>query len=122
MAGTGRVIEGATLVPEAPPAQEGYLPAALIAPPVRAGMRNLQACHRQEARRGQPPSGIFSLRVTIGLTGRVRRAQLIQRAGEPPSNRFRQCVTQEAQRWSFPPPTGGTVTFDQPLRFTTRMR
>jgi hypothetical protein len=119
---TGEVIEGAELVPNAPPPREGFLPPSLIAPPVRAGMRNLQTCHRQEARRGDPPSGVFSLRVTIGLTGRVQRAQLIQRAGEPPSNTFRQCVTQEAQRWSFPPPTGGTVTFDQPLRFTTRMQ
>ncbi len=118
---TGEVVEGAALVPDAPPEREGYLPPALLAPPVRAGMRNLQACHQQEARRGEPPSGVFSLRVTIGLTGRVERAQLIQRRGSAPSQRFRQCVTQEAQRWSFPPPTGGRVTFDQPLRFTTRM-
>jgi hypothetical protein len=60
--------------------------------------------------------------VTIGLTGNVTRAELVQRAGEEaPSETFRQCVTEEARRWSFPPPTGGSVTFDQPLRFSTRM-
>jgi TonB family protein len=117
----GAVVEGTTLRPSAPPVREGYLAPALIGPPVRAGMRRLQGCHQQEARRGDPPSGVFSLRVTIGLTGTVTRAQLVQRAGEPPSATFQQCVTEEARRWSFPPPTGGTVTFDQPLRFSTRV-
>jgi len=122
VAATGEVSEGGALAPDAPEAREGYLAPTLIAPTVRAGMRRLEGCHGQEARRGEAPSGIFSLRVTIGLTGSVARAQLLQRAGEAPSRAFRQCVVQEARRWTFPPPTGGTVTFDQPLRFTTRMR
>jgi ferric-dicitrate binding protein FerR (iron transport regulator) len=116
----GAISEGDTLNPDAPEARAGFLAPALIAPPVRAGMRQLEGCHRQEARRGQPPSGVFALRVTIGLSGAVQRAQLIQRRGEPPSPEFQRCVIDEARSWLFPSPTGGTVTFDQPLRFTTR--
>lgn len=117
----GAVAEGPPLTGDAPAVAMGHLAPALIAPPVRAGMRRLQGCHEQEARRGDPPSGVFALRVTIGLLGQVQRAQLIQRAGEAPSALFRRCVVDEAKRWSFPPPTGGIVTFEQPLRFTTRM-
>jgi len=117
----GAVAEGAPLTGDAPRVAQGYLAPALIAPPVRAGMRRLQGCHEQEARRGDAPSGVFALRVTIGLMGDVQRAQLIQRAGNAPSALFRRCVVDEAKRWDFPPPTGGTVTFEQPLRFTTRM-
>ncbi len=117
----GARAEGAPLTGDAPRVARGYLAPALIAPPVRAGMRRLQGCHEQEARRGDAPSGVFALRVTIGLMGDVQRAQLIQRAGDAPSALFRRCVVDEAKRWNFPPPTGGTVTFEQPLRFTTRM-
>jgi len=115
----GAVVEGASLAPQAPPVRQGHLAPQMIAATVRAGMRRLQQCHERTARRGEAPSGRFALRITIGRTGNVQRARLLARGGSAPEG-FEACILDEARSWSFPAPTGGIVTFEQPLRFATR--
>jgi hypothetical protein len=62
-------------------------------------------------------TGRFDLRVTVGVDGEVQRARLL---GDSLPDEFVHCVVSEARRFTFPPPTGGPLTFDVPLRFATR--
>ena len=116
----GAMVEGEALAPSAPAVRAGYLDPELIAPTVRAGIRSMQSCQEQIARLREAPSGRFTLRVTIGRTGEVQRAVLLS-DGDPPPAGFAACVVEKTRNWTFPPPTGGIVTFEQPLTFASRL-
>lgn len=116
----GHFVEADAIRPGAPPVRTGYLAPELIAPVVRRGQRGLARCQEQVDREtGRTVIGRFTLRVTIGRTGEVQHAQLLSSA-EPPPRDFRQCVLSEVRNWTFPAPTGGIVTFEQPLNLGTR--
>ncbi|MEM9193845.1 MAG: FecR domain-containing protein [Myxococcota bacterium] len=109
------------LTPSAPEVRYGFLPPELILHTVRRSMSRLRACRdRLERQTGVAVSGRFTLRATIGLTGAVQRAQLVP-MGEPAPASFNACVLGQVRNWSFPPPTGGFVRIEQPLRFSASM-
>lgn len=121
-----REIETGEVQERAPVQRQGTLAASLIAPVVQRGARGLQKCQEKVAKNGPSVVGRFELTIRIGLTGEVELARL------RPSERLeteeaRQghralaaCVTAETSRWHFPSPTGGPVTFSQPISYGTR--
>ena len=117
----GQMIEADAVQPAAPPVRTGTLDPELIAPVVRAGVPRLRRCQAEVDRDlGVWVVGSFTLRVTIGRTGEVQRAALVpvRVTGDVPPA-FEQCVLRQVQHWTFPPPTGGIVTFEQPLSYRT---
>ncbi len=106
--------------PRAPRNREGDISPEAISAVVSAGQRRLQRCQEVASRSGPDVIGRFTLRISIDRTGEVSSAQLRPTEGEMPVAEFVQCVEENARRWAFPPPTGGTVTVDVPLRFGTR--
>ncbi len=119
LAGEGQLLEPEAIRPSAPEVRVGTLAPALIAPVVERGKHGLRRCQRQvDLETGQTVVGQFTLRVTIGRTGEVQRAELASQ-GEPPPAAYRECVLSQVGNWTFPPPTGGIVTFEQPLRVGT---
>jgi ferric-dicitrate binding protein FerR (iron transport regulator) len=117
----GQMIEADAIQPAAPPVRTGTLAPELIAPVVRAGIPRLRRCQTEVDRdHGVWVVGSFTLRVTIGRTGEVQRAALVpvRVTGDVPGA-FEQCVLGQVQNWTFPPPTGGIVTFEQPLSYRT---
>ena len=121
MGPNGQMIEAGAITPAAPPVRTGTLAPELIAPVVRAGVPRLRRCQAEVDRDlGVWVVGSFTLRVTIGRTGEVQRAALVpvRVSGEVPAA-FERCVLGQVESWTFPPPTGGIVTFEQPLSYRT---
>jgi hypothetical protein len=116
----GQTIDEGEIRPAAPAVRVGELAPELIAPVVRNGQRQLRRCQQDVDREtGITVTGNFTLRVTIGRTGEVQRAELVPvRASETPPA-FEQCILDRVRGWTFPPPTGGIVTFEQPLNYST---
>jgi hypothetical protein len=99
----------------------GFLPPEEITPVVRQSQRALQRCYEQ-AMRLHPSiqGGLFRARVTLDSQGQVRMVRLEAESGQPmPDESLEVCVRREAALWHFPSP-GGPMSFDLPLRFTTR--
>lgn len=99
----------------------GFLPPEDITPVVRQSQRALQRCYEQ-AMRLHPSiqGGLFRARVTLDSQGAVRMVRLEAESGQPmPDESLEVCVRREAALWHFPSP-GGPMSFDLPLRFTSR--
>lgn len=107
--------------PQAPRERQGFLPEEQIVSVVRSGNRRITRLCQEVIENAGPDAPLVSgrvvVRVTIGRTGEVSRAEIIDARGLIP-NVTQQCVLAEARRMHFPPPTGGSVTFDAPFRFT----
>jgi hypothetical protein len=115
--------DGARLAPEpvapdAPAVRIGTLEPELIAPVVQRGQHRLRQCKNLADRGETEVFGRFTLQITIDRTGAVRRANLVTLSGQT-SESFVACVLGQARGWAFPPPTGGIVNVDVPLRFQT---
>lgn len=108
------------LSPDAPRHTEGTLSEDLILPVVRAGQRAIAACQLRAERAGETVSGRMTVRILIDRRGEVGSASVIKPARTMSGPLLEACVRDEVERWHFPPPTGGTVTFDLPLSFTHR--
>jgi ferric-dicitrate binding protein FerR (iron transport regulator) len=112
-----------TVRPQAPIEREGFLHEDQIRDVIRARHRHLQAIqNRIEGRRGPEDltvSGRMRVRVTIGRTGEVMRADVVDARGLLPEV-FQEEVRAEILGWTFPAPSGGVVTVELPLTFTHR--
>jgi hypothetical protein len=95
----------------------GYLPPADIEGVVRRGMLRMRACYEHAMRDAPDLGGSLMMRITIGLEGEVTRAQVV--GGDVPEG-LQTCVRGQAERWMFPPPEGGPLTFEVPLSFAAR--
>lgn len=116
----GATLLGSELRPGAPEVRRGYLPMALIQPVVAAGSRGLRQC--VDLTLNVQPNlalGAARLRLTVGLTGEVQRVSVEGDGWEIPAS-LAACITRNVQNWSFPPPTGGTVTLGLPLNLRSR--
>jgi len=116
----GAMLEPSALRPSAPEIRRGYLPMALIQPVVAEGSRGLRQCV-DLALNVQPnlTLGPARLRLTVGLTGEVERVSVEGDGWEIPAS-LGACITRNVERWSFPPPTGGTVPIALPLSLRSR--
>lgn len=121
-----RAIDTGEVQERAPVQRPGTLAPALIAPVVQRGARGLQKCQEKVAKNGPSVVGRFELTIRIGVTGEVEQVRL-QPSVRPDSEEERrghralaECVKAETQRWHFPAPTGGPVTFSQPISYGTR--
>jgi TonB family protein len=109
--------------PQAPQNRTGYLSEELIRRVVNDNTRALQALQRRvENQRGPEDlivSGRMTVRITIGRTGEVYRADVVDARGYIPQVFQNEAIAQ-IRNWSFPPPSGGMVTFDAPFTFSHR--
>nr|MDQ3034021.1 TonB family protein [Myxococcota bacterium] len=113
--GDGLTIDASGLVPEAPRVRaDGYLPSQDIEEVMRRGLPRLRQCYELGLRARPDLEGTVVLRILVALDGSVSRARVV--GGDVPDE-LQQCVRNYAERWTFPPPRGGTVTFDVPLSF-----
>ncbi len=72
------------------------------------------ACY-VNATRTREVSGVILLRVRIGTDGRVTRTRAL--SDTTGSQQLSTCVQNVVHGWRFPPPQGGVVDVDYPLRF-----
>lgn len=104
-------LSAGALQADAPRVRAGHLDEADLRPVLSRGMRQVQRCYELALRQGTGAvTGRARLRIEIGLTGGVQRAQVL---GIPESS-LTECITSYASRWTFPPP-GGPLTVEQPL-------
>ncbi|MDH5492895.1 MAG: AgmX/PglI C-terminal domain-containing protein, partial [Myxococcales bacterium] len=98
----------------ASPPPNGILPREAIVAVVAQGRRALSRCFQRALKRRPDLRGGVSLRVTIGRSGQVRRVQV--RADEGGRHAaLDACIQAQVERWTFPPPEGGPMSFDLPL-------
>lgn len=114
---SGLALGPTDLVAETPRPRQGLLPQSEIERVIRRGIRPLQRCYEHGLRVQPNLEGHLTARITIGLDGAVSRSSLL---GEHVPRSLEECVQTQVQRWSFPPPVGGTLTFDLPLTFAAR--
>lgn len=108
-------VEPDALVPESPHLQPGHLEPEEIQPVLARGSRQIERCYELALRNGSSVTGHARLRIHLAVDGTVRRAQVLGLSGEGAAA-IRQCISNYASRWTFPPP-GGPLRFDQPLNF-----
>jgi hypothetical protein len=110
----GLAIGGDTLVAEPPRISQGYLPPSQIDAVVRPAAPRVEQCF-DRALRLDPriPGGVYTLRFTVSMEGTVTRVRPLGRVPVPAP--IVACIEQQAARWTFPPPAGGPVQFDQPF-------
>ncbi|UJR80965.1 AgmX/PglI C-terminal domain-containing protein [Sandaracinus amylolyticus] len=113
----GVALDAADLQPQAPRVREGTLPEADIREVVQGGLPRLRQCYELGMRERPDLEGRLTVRITVGLDGSVSRAEVV--GGDVPEG-LQQCVRNYAERWTFPPPSGGFVRFDVPLAFGGR--
>lgn len=113
----GVEIDDDDLRAEPPRVREGYLPEDDIREVLQRGRVRLRQCYEQGLRERPDLEGRLTVRITVGLDGSVSRARVV--GGDVPDG-LQQCVRNYAERWMFPPPRGGFVTFDVPLAFEAR--
>ena len=113
----GVAIDADDLQAEPPRVREGYLPEDDIRDTVQRGLVRLRQCYEQGLRERPDLEGHLTVRITVGLDGSVSRVRVV--GGDVPDG-MQQCVRNYSERWTFPPPRGGFVTFDVPLAFGAR--
>ncbi|WP_053233593.1 AgmX/PglI C-terminal domain-containing protein [Sandaracinus amylolyticus] len=113
----GVALDATDLQPQAPRVREGTLPEAEIRQTVQRGLPRLRQCYELGMRERPDLEGRLTVRITVGLDGSVSRAEVV--GGDVPEG-LQQCVRNYAERWTFPPPSGGFVRFDVPLAFGGR--
>lgn len=113
--GDGLTIDALGLVAGAPRVRaNGFLPEREIREVVERGQLRLRQCYEQGLRERPDLEGQMRVQITVGLDGSVMRYQVT--SGDIPVG-MQACVRNYVERWSFPPPRGGTVTFEAPLSF-----
>ncbi|MCS6798481.1 MAG: FecR domain-containing protein [Myxococcota bacterium] len=116
----GLTLRPDALRPTEPAVREGWLAPELIASVVRAGRPGLMRCRDAVSRGGLEATGSYVLTITVDGLGAVSRVR-VERTDGPVHDELARCLRSEIERWDFPPPRGGPVTFTQPLRFATRV-
>jgi ferric-dicitrate binding protein FerR (iron transport regulator) len=113
--GDGLTIDAHGLVADAPRVRaNGFLPEREIREVVERGQLRLRQCYEQGLRERPDLEGQMRVQITVGLDGSVMRYRVT--SGDIPEG-MQACVRNYVERWSFPPPRGGTVTFEAPLSF-----
>lgn len=113
--GDGLHLDTLGLAPDAPRVRaNGFLPEREIREVVERGQLRLRQCYEQGLRERPDLEGRMRVQITVGLDGSVMRYQVTD--GDVPEG-MQACVRNYVERWSFPPPRGGTVTFEAPLTF-----
>jgi len=115
----GFVLEGAAVRPNAPAVRTGELPLELIRPVVNAGRERLRQCWERASRDEPYFRAQFRVRLTVGLLGEVENVRVLSDDNPLPAS-FTECVVTQVRNWHFPPPTGGIVPIEVPLRFAGR--
>lgn len=119
--GDGMTIDASGLVSEAPRARtDGYLPQQDIQDVVQRGQLRLRQCYERGLRERPDLEARMRVQITVGLDGSVSRYRVVASDDLPESavpDSMQSCVRNYVERWSFPPPRGGTVTFEAPLVF-----
>lgn len=121
VAAEGGSLAEADLAGETPQAREGHLPREAIQGVVRQGLWGLRRCFNNTLKRRPDlrSAGSYTLRITVGRSGAVSRVRF---RGEQPPSMLASCITNDTERWVFPSPSGGAVTFDLPVNLTARQR
>lgn len=118
--GEGEVLLEATLLAQSSAdgrrAPEGHLAPEVISRVVRQGLPGLRQCYERALRRSPEQEGRFRMRVSVGRSGQVRSVRVRAAQSDLPQS-LRDCISARAERWVFPAPSGGAVTFDVPLAF-----
>ncbi len=113
--GDGLTIDALGLVEDGPRVRaNGFLPEREIREVVERGQLRLRQCYEQGLRERPDLEGQMRVQITVGLDGSVMRYRVT--SGDIPEG-MQACVRNYVERWSFPPPRGGTVTFEAPLSF-----
>ncbi|MBN2342849.1 MAG: AgmX/PglI C-terminal domain-containing protein [Deltaproteobacteria bacterium] len=93
----------------------GMMSSGDVASVVNRRIGAIKGCYERALKRDPSLQGKITIRFTISGSGKVTTArptlnQLNNEVGE--------CITQAFTRFRFPPPEGGTVTFEYPFLFT----
>ncbi|MBN2718378.1 MAG: AgmX/PglI C-terminal domain-containing protein [Deltaproteobacteria bacterium] len=93
----------------------GMMSSADVASVVNRRIGAIKGCYERALKRDPSLSGKITVRFTISGSGKVTTAR-------PTLNQLNsevaQCITDAFLRFRFPPPEGGTVTFEYPFLFT----
>jgi outer membrane biosynthesis protein TonB len=75
----------------------------------------IKGCYEQALKRNPSLKGKITIRFTISGSGKVTTARATLNELNP---QVGNCITRAFKRFRFPPPEGGTVTFEYPFLFT----
>lgn len=83
---------------------------------IRAGLNQIRHCYEKLLQRSPASSGKIKVKFSIGLNGRVSRADIV--SSTISDSTMKTCVTSVVKRWKFPPPRGSSaVTVNYPFIF-----
>jgi hypothetical protein len=105
------------LRPQAPRVRSGTLPASVIREVVTSHQSSLERCY-ERALRAQPDiEARVELQIAVDMTGEVSSVRL---GGDAIPEGMATCLSHEVERWTFPSPEGGPMTFMLPVPFAPR--
>ena len=94
----------------------GMLDKAAVSQVVRRRQGALKSCYEKRLKRVQKLAGKVFVQITILESGRVGKAEITQNTTG--DQQLADCISNSVQRWRFPKPDGGTVTFGFPFIFS----
>ena len=107
-AATEKKVSG--VVKSEAPAVDGELDPAMVAKEVRTRLGAIKACYERGLKRDPQLAGTVSLRIEIGVSGRVKRVTV--EGSTLNDAQVVECLVEGAQRWTFP---GANVTVVYPI-------
>jgi TonB family protein len=93
----------------------GMMSSSDVAKVVNRRLGALKGCYEQALKRNPQLSGKVTIRFTISGSGKVTTARTTLNELTP---QVGNCMVAAFKRFRFPPPEGGTVTFEYPFMFT----
>jgi TonB family protein len=93
----------------------GLMSASDVAKVVNRRLGAIKGCYEQALKRNPTLAGKVTIRFTISGSGKVTTARAVLNELTPAVGN---CMVAAFKRFRFPPPEGGTVTFEYPFMFT----
>ncbi|MBX7102410.1 MAG: AgmX/PglI C-terminal domain-containing protein [Myxococcaceae bacterium] len=97
----------------AAPKGEGTIDKELVRKVVTQHAHEVRACYQKELEANPKFHGKLVVSFVIGLKGEVQWPKVA--SSDLPPSPLDDCVIKTVAKWSFPPPTGGTVSVSYPF-------
>lgn len=94
----------------------GKLPKAVIDERLKTVQPAITACYEQGLKAKPELHGTVSVTFVVGTDGKVAHAQAAEGDDALPDGAVVDCILSEIKKLEFPPPSGGRVFIDYPLR------
>jgi hypothetical protein len=94
----------------------GKLPKAVIDEKLKSAEPGITACYERGLKSKPDLRGVVSVSFVVGTDGKVVHAQAAEGDDALPDGAVVECILGEIKKLEFPPPSGGRVFVDYPLR------